>query len=181
MIYCLVLWVPAPSQDLPCLKLLPCGTDQTYLGVNSQLNERQEFLQEHPSRELSYKKRREKQNLGQGHSPLPHSWDFLGSIFMFKLIATQLWRGLMEPEGRNLWEGEHVMGHSRTDSLGKCRAGIDLEIQRQTEVWISTCRIILASLCISWGATIGNGKKKSPGGLAMWNGMQNLEGWGGGF
>lgn len=53
---------------------------------------------------------------------------------MFILIAALVWRGFMHPKDRELWEGQRVMGHSRTDPLGKCRAGIDLEIQRQTEV-----------------------------------------------
>lgn len=151
MIYCLVFSVPGPSQDL----LLPSGIDQTYLGVNSQLNERQEFLQEHPSWELSDQKGKTE---SRARWLLPFPSPEISWVFMFILIAVERINGSKRQKsvGRGAWDGIEQNRFS-----GKMQSW---DWSGGSEVWISTCRIILPLSAFPGGAAMGNGMEKSPGG-----------------
>lgn len=153
MIYCLVFSVPGPSQDL----LLPSGIDQTYLGVNSQLNERQEFLQEHPSWELSDQKGKTE---SRARWLLPFPTPEISWVFMFILIAVERINGSKRQKsvGRGAWDGIEQNRFS-----GKMQSW---DWSGGSEVWISTCRIILPLPLYFLGGS--NGK---------WDGKISWGGW----
>lgn len=151
MIYCLVLWVA--QSGLAMLEAFGLWNSSDLPGGKLSSMRGRHSFRDIPAGNFLPKREGETESRARSLLPFPTPETVWGHFFCSSSLQPLLWRGLMESKDGKLWEGERVMGHSRTDSLGKCRARIDLEMQKQTEVWTSSCRIILPSLCISWGTS----------------------------